>query len=112
MFVVRIGNADPQVGDERSLRMWTSAGDLSALFALGLRLRGLEHEIVYGSSLCPDALFDNRRAFELGYAPRDRAEDHLAPGYLGRSDMGPERGPRHVGGAYAVAPLPSPAARP
>lgn len=112
MFVVRIGNADPQVGDERSLRMWTSAGDLSALFALGLRLPGLEHEVVYGSSLCPDALFDNRRAFELGYAPRDRAEDHLAPGYLGRSDMGPERGPRHVGGAYAVAPLPSPAARP
>ncbi len=111
-FVVRIGNADPQVGDERALRMWTSARDLAALFALGLRLPGLRHEVVYGTSLCPDALFDNRRAFELGYAPRDRAEEHLAPGFLDRTAMGPERGPAHVGGAYAVAPLPSPAARP
>lgn len=105
-FVVRIGNADPDVGDERALRMWTSARDLATLFTLGLRLPDLTHEVVYGTSSCPDALFDNSRACELGYRPLDNAEDHLAAGFLPRSQMGPERGPDHVGGAYAAAPLP------
>ncbi|HET9026255.1 MAG TPA: NAD(P)-dependent oxidoreductase [Trueperaceae bacterium] len=105
-FVVRIGNADPRVGDERSLRMWTSAKDLAELFTLGLRMPGLGHEVVYGTSICPEPLFDNRRAFELGYQPRDRSDDNLAPDYLGADDMGPERGRQRVGGAYAVAPLP------
>lgn len=109
-FVVRIGNADPKVGDERSLRMWTSARDLAALFAIGLERSEPGYEIVYGTSACPEPLFANRRALELGYAPRDRAEDNLAPGFLGRAAMGPERGPDFVGGAYAVAPLPPAAA--
>lgn len=105
-FVVRIGNADPSVGDGRSLRMWTSARDLAALFAIGLQLPGLGHEVVYGVSECPNPMFDNARAFALGYRPQDRAEENLAPGFRPYGAMPPELGEEWVGGAYAVAPLP------
>lgn len=106
VFTVRIGNADPTVSDGRTLRMWTSARDLASLFALGLRLEGLEHEVVYGVSACPDPMFDNARAFTLGYRPQDRAEENLAPGFRPYGAMPPELGPDWVGGAYAAAPLP------
>lgn len=105
-FVVRIGNADPAAADGRTVRLWTSASDLAALFRLGLTLPGLRHEVVYGVSRCPDAFFDNSRAFELGYQPLDDARDNLADGFLQRAAMPAALGPEWVGGAYAAAPLP------
>lgn len=106
LFTVRIGNADPAVSDGRTQRMWTSARDLAALFAIGLRLEGLTHEVVYGVSDCPDPMFDNARAFALGYRPQDKAEENRAPGFRPYGAMPPELGPDWVGGAYAAAPLP------
>lgn len=107
VFVARIGNADPQVADDRTLRLWTSARDLAALFALGLTHPDVRHEVVYGVSICPDPLYRNERALELGYRPLDRALDHLAPGFVPYEAMPAHLGRAYVGGAYAVAPLPT-----
>lgn len=105
-LMIRIGNADPTVKDDRTLRMWVSGRDLASLMIIGLEKEDLGCEIVYGTSHCPRPLFDNRRALELGYAPLDRAEEHLDPAYLDYESMPPELGRDHVGGAYAAAPLP------
>jgi uronate dehydrogenase len=107
VLVARIGNADPQVADDRALRLWTSARDLAALFAIGLTHPDVRHDVVYGLSECPEPLYRNRRALELGYRPRDRALDHLAAGYVPFEAMPERLGRGYVGGAYMVAPLPT-----
>lgn len=105
-LVIRIGNADLTVTDDRTLRMWVSSRDLASLVRIGLENDTIEYDIVYGTSLCPDPLFDNARAFELGYKPQDRTEEHLDPDFTVYEAMPPRLGRDWVGGAYAVAPLP------
>jgi uronate dehydrogenase len=107
-FVIRIGNADPQVSDARRLRLWTSARDLAQLTRIGLEHPQVKHEIVYGVSECPDALFTNARARALGYAPQDNAAEHLSPEFQPYESMDPARSGRDfVGGSYAGATLAS-----
>lgn len=105
-LVVRIGNADPQVGDARALRMWTSARDLAQLVTIGLEHPAVTFDVVYGVSVCPEPLFANDRAVELGYRPQDHAAEHLAEGFVPYDAMPLASGRDHVGGAYAVAELP------
>ncbi len=105
-LVVRIGNADPQVADDRSLRLWASGRDLAALFAIGLEHPDVRHDVVYGVSECPEPLYPNARAHELGYRAQDRALDHLADGFVPYEAMPERSGRAFVGGAYAVLPLP------
>lgn len=107
VLVARIGNADPHVADDRALRLWTSARDLAELFTIGLTHPDVRHEVVYGLSVCPEPLYRNERAFELGYRPRDRALDHLASGFVPFEAMDERLGRAYVGGAYMVAPLPT-----
>jgi uronate dehydrogenase len=107
VFVARIGNADPEVADDRALRLWTSARDLAELFAIGLSHPDVRFDVVYGVSICPEPLYRNERALELGYRPRDRAVDHLAAGFLPFDAMPERLGRGYVGGAYMVAPLPT-----
>lgn len=105
-FVIRIGNADPQVADARRLRMWTSARDLAQLVRIGLEHPEVGHEIVYGVSESPNPLFHNARARSLGYEPQDNAQDNLSSSYLPYESMDPSASGRdHVGGAYAGAQL-------
>lgn len=110
-LVVRIGNADPTVPDDRALRMWASGRDLAALFGIGFTHPAIGFDVVYGVSSCPQPLFRNARAAELGYVPRDRAEDHLDPDFLSYDDMPASSGRDYVGGAYAVSRLPDPPER-
>ena len=105
-LMIRIGNADPKVSDARSLRLWTSAADLARLVRIGLEHPDVGCDVVYGVSNCPEPLFANERALELGYRPQDRAEDNLAEGYLDYEKMPPRLGREFVGGAYAVVDLP------
>lgn len=107
-MLIRIGNADQQVGDGRSLRMWTSARDLAQLVSIGLSDERVECETVYGVSRSPQPLFANPRAEELGYEPVDDAADNLAPGFVPYADMPPHLGRDYVGGAYAALDLPAP----
>jgi uronate dehydrogenase len=105
--VARIGNADPEVADDRALRLWTSARDLAELFTVGLTHPDVRFDVVYGLSDCPEPLYRNERAWQLGYRPRDRALDHLASGFVPYEAMDERLGRAYVGGAYMVAPLPT-----
>jgi uronate dehydrogenase len=106
-LVIRIGNADPLVRDERALRIWTSARDLAKLVALGLADERVTFDVCYGGSIRPDGLFlPDPVADRLGFVPVDRALDHLAPDYLSADAMPAHLGRAFVGGAYAVVPLP------
>ncbi|HET8986451.1 MAG TPA: NAD(P)-dependent oxidoreductase [Trueperaceae bacterium] len=107
-MLIRIGNADPQVGDGRSLRMWISARDLSRLVSIGLTDDRVECDIVYGVSRSPQPMFANARALELGYEPLDDAAANLAPDFVPYADMGPEKGRDFIGGAYAALDMPAP----
>lgn len=105
-LIVRIGNADVQVGDGRALRMWTSARDLAQLIEIGLTDERIDCDVVYGVSRSPRPLFANPRAEELGYRPVDDAADNLAPGFVPYEDMPAHLGRDFVGGAYAALDLP------
>ena len=107
-MLIRIGNADPQVGDGRSLRMWTSARDLARLVSIGLTDDRVDCDIVYGVSRSPRPLFANARAQELGYEPLDDAADNLAADFVPYAAMGPEKGRDFIGGAYAALDMPAP----
>jgi uronate dehydrogenase len=107
-LMIRIGNADPTVADDRALRIWVSGRDLATLIGIGLDSDEIFCEVLYGVSVCPRPLFDNRRALALGYRPVDRAEDNLDPGFVPLERMPAASGPDRVGGAYAAAPLPPP----
>lgn len=112
VLIVRIGNADPTVRDDRVLRLWTSARDLAQLVAIGVESPDVDGDVVYGVSACADPLYRNRRAHLLGYRPVDRAEDHLDPDYLPYEAMPEHLGRDHVGGPYAVTDLPFPIGNP
>lgn len=107
-LIVRIGNADATVTDDRTLRLWTSARDLAHLIAIGVESPEVVCDVVYGVSVCPGPLYRNRRAELLGYRPVDRAEDHLDPEFLPYDAMPPRLGRDFVGGAYVAADLPDP----
>lgn len=105
-LVVRIGNADPQVADDRALRLWVSARDLAQLFAIGISHEAIGFDVVYGVSSCPSAVFEDARAARLGYRPLDRAEDHLAPDFVPYETMPQRLGRDYIGGAYVMIELP------
>ncbi len=111
-LVVRIGNADPTVADARALRLWTSGRDLAQLLAIGVTHPDVSYDVVYGVSICPDPLFVDPVGARLGYRPVDRADAHLAPGFLPYEAMPARLGRDFVGGAYAVVEPPDPLEEP
>lgn len=108
-LIVRIGNADATVRDDRTLRLWTSARDLAQLIAIGVENPEVVCDVVYGVSICPAPLYRNRCAHLLGYRPVDRAEDNLDPEFLPYDAMADRLGRDWVGGAYVATDLPAPA---
>lgn len=107
-LVIRVGNADPTVSNERQLRLWVSARDLAQLITLGLTSKLITYDIVYGVSACPQPLFANTRATALGYVPQDDAHDNLASGFLPYDRMPALEGREYVGGPYVMRALPAP----
>ncbi|MBC5829361.1 MAG: NAD(P)-dependent oxidoreductase [Candidatus Eremiobacteraeota bacterium] len=77
VFCIRIGNVLNSPTDETQLSIWISPRDLMQLIELGLRC-DLGYEIVYGISRNSMAWWDNKRATELGYAPRDSADEYAS----------------------------------
>ncbi|MDT6942567.1 NAD(P)-dependent oxidoreductase [Brucella pseudogrignonensis] len=103
-MLLRIGNADPKVVDGRRERIWTSATDMVQLIDIGLMHPEINCEVVYSVSNCPDAVFDNSRAEQLGYRPQDFASDHRAVEFQSLSEL-PAEVTTKVGGFFAVSPL-------
>jgi uronate dehydrogenase len=89
-FCIRIGNMDDRPIDQRRLSIWLSPDDLVALIRIGLEMPGLVHEIVYGMSENARAWWNNKRAHELGYRPRDHAEDHAAEALAAQAKLPPD----------------------
>lgn len=75
---IRIGNYGDRPIDRRRLSMWLSPRDFVQLVRIGLEHPDVHFEIVYGSSHCERAWWDNSAAERLGYRPLDAAEDHAA----------------------------------
>lgn len=76
-FLIRIGSYEPKPSSLRSLSTWISPRDLTAIVRVGLDA-DYHCETVFGVSRNTRAWCDNARAFALGYAPQDDAEEHLA----------------------------------
>ncbi|WP_376087476.1 NAD-dependent epimerase/dehydratase family protein [Roseomonas sp. CCTCC AB2023176] len=78
VLCVRIGFAGDAPVDRRRLSIWVSWRDLAQLVRIGLEHPSLRYAVVYGASDNARGFFDNRVAFDLGYTPKDRAEDYAA----------------------------------
>lgn len=85
-YLVRIGTYAERPENLRALSTWISPRDLTALVRTGLEAH-YHNETVFGISRNTRAWYDNSRAFALGYAPQDDAEDFLA-------EIDPAAGPR------------------
>lgn len=77
VLCIRIGNVLPEPLAGTDLSIWISPRDLVQLVELGLR-SNVGYEIVYGISRNSLAWWDNRRATELGYRPRDSADEYTS----------------------------------
>lgn len=78
VMAIRIGNFNDAPLDERRLAIWLKPDDLVQLIRIGLEHPDLVFEVVYGMSDNERAWWNNRRAYELGYRPTGRSEEHLA----------------------------------
>ena len=90
--------------DVRRLGLWISPRDLAQLVGLGLKLRKLGFEIVFGISENARSRLDNSNAKRLGYRPQDRSEDH-AEAILKREPAWrpDDKAQTLVGGPYATS---------
>lgn len=75
-LLLRIGTYEARPTSLRSLATWISPRDLTALIRLGLDA-DYHCETVFGVSRNDRAWCDNARAYALGYAPQDNAEDYV-----------------------------------
>ena len=102
--VIRVGNADHRWATPGT-EVRTSARDLANLITIGLTHPQISTRSFTAFPSAPNR-FSNARAAELGYVPQDRALDHLDPAFQPYEAMAPGAGRDHVGGYYAVVPLP------
>jgi uronate dehydrogenase len=75
---LRIGNFGDVPLDKRRLSIWLHPEDMVQLCRIGLEHPDIRFEVLYGASLNERAWWDNHRAYELGYRPKHRSEDHVA----------------------------------
>jgi uronate dehydrogenase len=73
---IRIGNYGDKPLDHRRLSIWIKPEDLVQLCRIGLDHPDIHFEILYGASYNERAWWDNHRAYDLGYRPTGRGEDH------------------------------------
>jgi uronate dehydrogenase len=110
VFLMRIGNVNPQPLDKRRLSIWLSPRDLAQLVSIGIDHPGIRFEIVYGVSGNTRSWYDNSNATRLGYRPQDNAES-FSKEVLAREKPGDPRVEMYQGGLFvAVEEVANPAA--
>lgn len=98
---LRIGNFGDKPLDHRRLSIWLKPEDLVQLCRIGLDHPGIHFEILYGASNNERAWWDNHRAYDLGYRPTGRAEDHLAHARAEQAKLPPDPvGDFYQGGTF------------
>jgi len=101
---LRIGNVGPIPLDVRRLSIWISPEDIVQLFQIGLEHPDIRFEILYGESNNEASWWDNSRAYQLGYKPTGRAEDHRAHAEAEQQKIGPDPvGDLFQGGTFTSA---------
>jgi uronate dehydrogenase len=75
---LRIGSSFPRVKDRRMLATWLSYDDLAELVRCCLFAPTLGHTIVFGASNNAASWWDNSKAANLGFKPRDSADPERA----------------------------------
>jgi uronate dehydrogenase len=78
-LIVRIGNAQAQPTNPRSLEIWLSPGDLARLVVIGMTREDIDCTTVYGVSAGGGSWYDNAVAERLGFVPQDRITDFAHP---------------------------------
>jgi uronate dehydrogenase len=71
---IRIGTCLRTPEDRRHLSSWISYEDLTQLVDIGIKHKAVHHEIVYGVSKNKRSWWNNIRAYQLGYKPKDSAD--------------------------------------
>jgi uronate dehydrogenase len=115
VFLLRIGNVNPQPIDKRRLSIWISPRDLAQLVSIGIDSPGIECEIVYGISGNKRAWYDNANAARLGYRPQDDSEPFAEKVLAKEKPSGDAIAETYQGGAFCTAeevPLPGVAPKP
>ncbi|HTR85240.1 MAG TPA: NAD(P)-dependent oxidoreductase [Reyranella sp.] len=101
---LRIGNVGPIPLDVRRLSIWISPEDIVQLFQIGLEHPDIRFEILYGASDNEAGWWDNARAYQLGYKPSGRGEDHRAHAEEEQKKIGPDPvGDLFQGGTFTSA---------
>ena len=113
VFLMRIGNVNPEPIDKRRLSIWLSPRDLAQLVQIGIDHPDVKFEIVYGVSGNKRSWYDNSNATRLGYRPLDNSEKY-AEKILAKEEEQPPGDPLaeiYQGGLFvAVEEVPNPAA--
>ncbi|UYN94463.1 MAG: NAD(P)-dependent oxidoreductase [Enhydrobacter sp.] len=98
---LRIGNVGPRPIDRRRLSIWISPEDLVQLLRIGLEHPDIRYDILYGASDNEASWWDNARAYQLGYRPTGRGEEHRAHAEAEQAKVGPDPvGDVFQGGAF------------
>lgn len=114
VFLMRIGNVNPQPIDKRRLSIWLSPRDLAQLVSIGIDRPGVRFEIVYGISGNKRAWYDNANAARLGYRPQDDSEPFAEEILRNEKPSNDPIAEAHQGGAFCTAeevPLPGAAVK-
>jgi uronate dehydrogenase len=98
---LRIGTCVERPYDRRTLITWISHRDMQNLTVASLEADTRGCEIVYGVSANDRGIWDNRRAFGLGYRPLDNSE-HYAQEILAQPDTEDPVAAQFHGGAFAA----------
>ena len=104
VMCIRIGRVHDRPEDARRLAIWVAPEDLAQLMTIGLEHPDIHYEIVYGVSDNDRAWYDNERAYELGYRPIGKAEEHVAEAMARTAAAASRSGRRAVHGGAAVQP--------
>jgi uronate dehydrogenase len=104
VLCLRIGNVGERPLDKRRLSIWVSPEDLAQLVRIGLEHPKLRYEIFYGASWNERAWWDNHNAYDFGYRPSGRGEDHREHAMAEQAKLKPDPvGDFFQGGTFCSA---------
>lgn len=104
--ILRIGSCWPQPTDWRMLSTWLSRDDLARLIGAAFRAPHLGCRVIWGASDNAAGWWDNSANDDLGWQPRDTADDHRdrVMATVPRPSAGDPTAV-YQGGAFAAEPI-------
>ena len=88
--------------DRRHISTWISYEDLTQLVNIGIKHKSIHHEIVYGASKNKKSWWNNARAYQLGYKPKNSA-DQFDANLLSKNEYKDKMALQFQGGVFTSA---------